>query len=163
MKKLVLIIGIILCIAVIGSVFAVAVYDAQDATGSLGADTYVYLTLENPTGTTGCQLEKGIPVIIPIVVGIEQNDADWGTATLTVTPSAQAEKSIENVEITMWSNEACTTSVEGLATADNGVMTLTGITEGTTVYVRLVLDNDATQEQVKAAAGVLNIKLEHVA
>ncbi len=165
MKKLILIIGIVLCIAVIGSVFAIAVYDAQPSTGTIGADTYVYLTLENPTGTTGCQLERGIPVIIPIVLGIEKNDDAWGTATLTVTPTAVGEgKNIDNVEITMWSNSTCTTAVEGLATDEStGAMTLTGITAGKTVYVRLVLDAAATQDQVTNTNGNLNVKLERVA
>lgn len=155
MKKLVLIIGIILCIAVIGSVFAVAVYDAQDATGSIGADEYVYLTL-NSSGTTGCNLVKGVPTIIPIVMGIESTAESWGTAKLTVSATANEGKSIDNVEITLWEDLTCTQAIEGL--------TVEGITESGTVYVKLQLvGEDLSEEDVNNAGGVLNIKLVQVA
>lgn len=158
MKKLVLIIGIVLCIAIIGSVFAIAVYDARDIEGTVGTDTYLYLTLDT-TASTGVQLEKGVPTIIPIVLGIDTNETgSWGSATMTVKATEQEGKKIDKVEITLWANSSCTQAIDGLSAGTNE-WTLTGITTGRTIYVKLVLSDDATEADIKEAGGNLNVKL----
>lgn len=162
MKKLVLIIGIVLCIAVIGSVFALAIYDASPAEGTIGADTSVYLTLKNNETTTGFTLEKGVPTVIGLTISIEQNDSSWGTATLTVVAKAQDGMDISKVTITMWANQACTTPLDTNNTVD-GTWTKTGITASQLAYIKIEIAEDATQQDIGKIGGQLTLTLKRVA
>lgn len=162
MKKTILLIGIILCIAVIGSVLAVAVYDADDITGSVSTDTYLYLTMNSTEGQS-VTLQTGVPTILPIVLGVDSNDSSWGSGKLTITPAAAADKSIAKVTIGIYSDETASTAITENATTDgNGVITLTGITEGQTVYVKLLLAADATQTEVTNTQGTLTCSFVRV-
>ncbi len=161
MKKTILLIGIILCIAVIGSVLAVAVYDANDIEGSISTDTYLYLGLNSSAGT-GVILSAGVPKIVPIVLSVDTNAENWGSGTLTITPAAQSEKNIEKVTIGIYSDAAGNTALTDNVSIDKGVITVTGISEGTTVYVKLLLAEDATQDEVKATGGTLTCSFVRV-
>lgn len=155
MKKTILLIGIILCIAVIGSVLAIGVYDATDIEGSVTTDTYLYLGL-NATEGTGVTLEVGKQTIVPISLSVDSNAVDnWGSATLTITPKANNDKSIKKVTIGLYSDDKGMNAIENANTDANGVITLTGITKNRIVYVRLFLAADATQDDVNGTGGTL--------
>lgn len=161
MKKLIVLICMVLCVAVIGSVLAIAVYDAPEQNGSIGTDTYLYLTMNSSRGTA-ITLTKGVAQVLPIVLGVESNQTnaegtpDWGTATLTIDAKASEGKSIENVTITLCSDQEGNTEIKGSNVAVSGkTITMTGITAGQTVYVKLLLSAEATEEQVNATNGTL--------
>lgn len=158
MKKLIVLICMVLCIAVIGSVLAIAVYDAPAINdGSIGTDTYLYLTMNSSRGKA-ITLTKGVAQVLPIVLGVESNQTDdWGTATLTIDARANGEgKNIDNVTITLCSDREGNTPIEGSnVTVSGKTITMTGITEGQTVYVKLLLNAEATETQVNATNGIL--------
>lgn len=163
MKKTILLIGIILCIAVIGSVLAVAVYDANDITGSVSIDTYLYLTMNSTKGQS-VTLQAGVPTILPIVLGVDSNDSSWGSGKLTITPAALTDKSIDKVTIGVYSDATGSTAItDDITKDDNGVITLSNITEGKTVYVVLTLAADATQDEVGNTQGTLTCSFVRVA
>ena len=155
MKKLIVLICMVLRVAVIGSVLAIAVYDAPPIDdGSIGTDTYLYLTMNSSRGTA-ITLTKGVAQVLPIVLGVESNQTDWGTATLTIDAKANGvDKNIENVTITLCSDREGNTPIEGVAVSGKTI-TMTGITAGQTVYVKLLLSADATEQQVNATNGIL--------
>lgn len=160
MKKLIVLICMVLCIAVIGSVLAIAVYDAPAINdGSIATDTYLYLTMNSSRGKA-ITLTKGVAQVLPIVLGVESNQTDaegtanWGTATLTIAATASEGKSIENVTITLCSDREGNTPIEGVAVSGKTI-TMTGITAGQTVYVKLLLSAEATEAQVNATNGIL--------
>ena len=155
MKKLIVLICMVLCVAVIGSVLAIAVYDAPEKNGSIGTDTYLYLTMNSSRGTA-ITLTKGVAQVLPIVLGVESNQTDWGTATLTIDARANGElKNIENVTITLCSDREGNTPITTNVNTSGKKITMTGITAGQTVYVKLLLDADATEEEVNATNGIL--------
>lgn len=158
MKKLIVLICMVLCIAVIGSVLAIAVYDAPAINdGSIATDTYLYLTMNSSRGKA-ITLTKGVAQVLPIVLGVESNQTDdWGTATLTIDARANGEgKNIDNVTITLCSDREGNTPIEGANVNVSGkTITMTGITAGQTVYVKLLLSADATEQQVNATNGIL--------
>lgn len=161
MKKLIVLICMVLCVAVIGSVLAIAVYDAPEKNGSIGTDTYLYLTMNSSRGTA-ITLTKGVAQVLPIVLGVESNQTgaegtpDWGTATLTIDARANGEgKNIENVTITLCSDREGNTPIESNVNISGKTITMTGITAGQTVYVKLLLSADATEEEVNATNGIL--------
>lgn len=163
MKKTILLIGIILCVAVIGSVLAIAVYDANDISGSVSTDTYLYLTMNSEKGKS-VTLKTGVPTILPIVLGVDSNDTNWGSGKLTITPVAIADKSIAKVSIGIYSDATASTAItKNVTTNDSGVITLTGITAGKTVYVKLLLAADATQTEVSNTQGTLSCSFVRVA
>ena len=155
MKKLIVLICMVLRVAVIGSVLAIAVYDAPPIDdGSIGTDTYLYLTMNSSRGTA-ITLTKGVAQVLPIVLGVESNQTDWGTATLTIDARANGDgKNIDNVTITLCSDQEGNTPIEGVAVSGKTI-TMTGITAGQTVYVKLLLSADATEQQVNATNGIL--------
>ena len=154
MKKLIVLICMVLCVAVIGSVLAIAVYDAPEKNGSIGTDTYLYLTMNSSRGKA-ITLTKGVAQVLPIVLGVESNQTDWGTATLTIDARANGDgKNIENVTITLCSDREGNTPIEGVAVSGKTI-TMTGITAGQTVYVKLLLSADATEQQVNATNCIL--------
>lgn len=154
MKKLIILISIILCLAVIGSVLAIDVYDATPIEGGVNTDTYLYLSLNSERGT-GITLNKNNATLIPIVLGVDTNETDWsGSATLTITPQAVGnEKTIEHVTIGYYSDSGCTKTVGSVS--DAGVFTYSGITSGTTVYVKIEYVENVTAAQVNATQGKL--------
>ena len=161
MKKLIVLICMVLCVAVIGSVLAIAVYDAPEQNGSIGTDTYLYLTMNSSRGTA-ITLTKGVAQVLPIVLGVESNQTDaegtpdWGTATLTIDARANGVgKDIENVTITLCSDREGNTPITANVTTSDNTITMTGITTGQTVYVKLLLSADATEAQVNATNGIL--------
>lgn len=154
MKKLIVLICMVLCVAVIGSVLAIAVYDAPDVNGSIGTDTYLYLTM-NSTRGTGVTLTQGVPQVLPIVLGVDTNESAWGSATLTIVAAANADKSIAKVSIGLYSDREGTTAITENVTTADGTITMTGITAGQTVYVKLLLAADATAAEVNATSGTL--------
>ncbi len=153
MKKLIILISIILCLAVIGSVLAIAVYDAAPIEGGVNTDTYLYLSL-NSTRGTGITLNKNNATLIPIVLGIDTNETEWsGSATLTITPQAVGDnKNIDNVTIGYYADSGCTKAVGSVS---DGVFTYTKIKEGTTVYVKIEYKENVTADQVNATNGKL--------
>ena len=161
MKKLIVLICMVLCVAVIGSVLVIAVYDAPPIDdGSIGTDTYLYLTMNSSRGKA-ITLTKGVAQVLPIVLGVESNQTDaegtpnWGTATLTIDARANGDgKNIDNVTITLCSDQEGNTPIEGVAVSGKTI-TMTGITAGQTVYVKLLLSADATEQQVNATNGIL--------
>lgn len=152
MKKLIILISIILCLAVIGSVLAIAVYDATPIEGGVNTDTYLYLSLNSERGT-GVTLNKNNATLIPIVLGIDTNKESWtGSATLTIKPEAVGEgKTIEHVTIGYYSDLDCTKAVGSVS---EGVFTYS-VSEGTTVYVKIEYVENVTAAQVNATNGKL--------
>lgn len=153
MKKLIILISIILCLAVIGSVLAIAVYDATPIGGGVNTDTYLYLSLNSERGT-GVTLNKNNATLIPIVLGIDTNEESWtGSATLTIKPEAVEEgKTIEHVTIGYYSDLDCTKAVGSVS--DAGVFTYS-VSKGTTVYVKIEYEANVTAAQVNATNGKL--------
>lgn len=133
--------------------------------GGVTTDTYLYLSLSSPEATKSVSLQKGVPAIIPISVGVDTNANSWGSCTLTITPTASSDKSIDKVSIGIYSDASCSTAITGdnVNISESNVITLTGITASETVYVKLLLDDNATLEEVNKTDGKLTCSFVKVA
>lgn len=168
LKKLVLIIAIILCVATISGVFALAIFDSQPVVGTITADDYLFLEM-NSEFSANLELLKGTPVIKAINLHIRSFDKT--DAYLKISTISKTEKNLSNVSFSLYSSQDC----KNLLTDSNGnECTIRGdgiitylIPENTdtslTVYLKIVLDDDITETEFDSTGGKLTLSLSEKA
>ena len=169
MKKIILIIALVLCVAVAGTALALTTFNnASDVTGTLTADTYLSLSLDS-CSTTALQLEVGTystPYTIDYDVTKSTNAP---TATLTLTLAAANEKTLNGVTVTLWTDSNCTVPLklnttthvidaEGTAASLTGAgsISVAGLTTDGLIYAKFYLDSNAT---ASAIGGTMTLNL----
>lgn len=158
MKKLIVLICMVLCVAVIGSVLAIAVYDATAVTDTIGTDGHIYLSINTEDNVENFTLEKGIPTVVAITFGVGKNSSEWGSTVagkLTINVEKNGDKVLDNIEYGFYSDSNATQPMTDETTEKNTFVKSNITAETTTVYVRLFLKADATQTEVTAAGGKL--------
>lgn len=146
MKKILLIVAVVLCIAVAGTALAVTYRSANNETGALTADKYIYLDMG---GTAGASLTllAGDQVTYHVACDIDRS-ATAPTATLTVTFTDTSESvNLDDVQISFFKDEGCTTPLKLTGTAiddaDGTAVSFTGLTEGSKIVTISGLEDDA--------------------
>ncbi len=160
MKKLILMIGIILCIAVIGSVLAIAVYDAGDITGTVTADDYIYLSLGAENDIKQFTLIKGQDCVIPIVLSVDRPLDSSNEGKLTITAAAKAATddityTLENITIALYDGKDKATATK-LAGLESNQLVLDNVSESKTVYVIISFKDNVTEKEIEVTAGSLS-------
>lgn len=160
MKKLILMISIILCIAVIGSVLAIAVYGAGDITGTVTADDYIYLSLGAENDNKQFTLIKGQDCVIPIVLSVDRpsDSSNKGKLTITAAPKAVTDNvtyTLDYVDIALYDGKDKATA-EKKADLTSNQLVLDNVSESKTVYVIISFKADVTEKQVEVTAGSLS-------
>lgn len=154
MKKIMLIVGMILCVAVIGSVFAVAVMNAQSA-ATFSADGYIYLGFDG-TSSNGIVLSSGVVTPFTVVLTVDSNVANTGT--LTITFADGADKNLDDVSFGVYSDSNCMTALTTNVTTEDKVITITGISgESTTIYVGVMLKANADADEINDCGGTMTL------
>lgn len=160
MKKIMLIVGMILCVAVIGSVFAVAVYDAQQATATVTADTYIELGWDG-TADTNLVLEPGITQIYTVNLTVDKSASVTDTSTFRVVCANTSETvTLGQVSVVVCEDNLGVDAVDGDSdnvTVSGNNTTITGITQNTTYYIAVTLAANATEEQVTNCGGTMTL------
>ena len=140
MKKILLIVAVVLCVAVAGTALAVTYNSATNATGTLTADTYLALSLDS-CSTTALHLTAGEATVYNIVCGVSKS-TNAPTADLRITlADASVSNTLEAVTFNLYTDSGCT--APATYTVNNGVYTITGITTDTTYYARFYVANNA--------------------
>ena len=158
MKKILLIVGMILCVAVIGSVFAVAVFSANDATATITAEPYITLGWDG-TAEASFVLEPGVKQIYTVNLTVDKS-TNGGTATFSVVceDDTTNSKDLENVTITVCSDALGTTAVTGanVTTNDNDT-SISGLSANATYYIAIVLDAGADADDIADCGGTMTL------
>lgn len=157
MKKVLLIVAIVVCVAVAGTALAVTSFQsATPKTGTLTADSYLKLSLDD-CSTTGLQLEPGVPTVYTIDYDITKSASVTPNATLTIALAADQEKNLTGLSVALFTDENCTVALklnsstnvidaEGTAATLSGAGTLTvaGLSADGVIYARFLLAEDVT-------------------
>ena len=165
MKKIVfLVIGMVLCLAVVGGAIAVEYYDAPDKNGTLTADSCIKLSLDNSTAINALELAVGDPKYYEVKAEvIKSASAGAATGCLTFTldnlADAQTVKSAANVKIDVYSDLARTDLLK--TQTGTGSVSIQGIAETTSYYLTITLLGPAEGEysaaELAAIGGKLNV------
>lgn len=162
MKKILLILAVVVCVAVAGSALAVAYNNATSKVGHISADTYIALDWgANNSSTTSLELEEGVPsyYTIDCTVVKSTNAAATGTLTIALQDSNEANKSLDNVTVTLYSDSNYQNAVAGKTQKGEGSITITGLTANATYYAKVSVDDGLTNEQLQAVAGTMTLSL----
>ena len=160
MKKILLIVAVVLCVAVAGTALAATYRSAENVSGTLTADKYIALSLDE-CSTANLTLLAGDQVTYELEYSVDKS-ATAPTATLTIAFADTSESvNLDEVEISLFKNEACSIPVKlnGTALDDDagtavtqtgaGTITITDLEAGDTYYVLFyIADAAATLENI---------------
>ncbi len=166
MKKILLILAIVVCVAVAGSALAVAYYDAQSVSGTITTDSYMVLSFDGSSTATALSLDAATPSYYTIVCKMDKSAGATGTGTLTIAlkPDTENNKTLANVSVALFTDSAYTTPLQ-VNSADavlngaaaNASISVANIPATTTYYAKITLASGLTQEQLGAIAGELQL------
>lgn len=168
MKKLILVIAMVLCIAVISGVFALAVFNADPIVGTITTDDYLFLEM-NSEFSANLELLKGTPTVKAInirVRSIEKTDA-----YLKISTVSKENKNLSNVSFELYSSSDCANILKDESGSDcklvgDGTITYV-IPQNTdtsiTVYLKILLDDNITESEFDMTGGKLTLSLSEKA
>lgn len=111
MKKILLIIAVVVCVAVAGTALALTTFNsASNVTGTLTADSYLGLSLES-CSTTGLELVAGEYTTYTIDYDVTKSTSA-PTAKLTITLAATDAHNLTGVTLALFSDSNCTTPLK---------------------------------------------------
>ena len=141
MKKILLIIAVVLCVAVAGTALAVTFNSASNVTGTLTADSYVNLSLEGST-TADVTIDPGTASSFTIVCTIDRSTSaasEKGNLVITLTDSEDVGISLDAVTVALYNDAAFTDPVDGASRTGAGTITVSNIDSASkTFYARII-------------------------
>lgn len=164
MKKLILlVVGMVLCLALVGGALAVNYYSAPDKTGTLTADSCIKLSLDKSTSTTALVLDTNDPKYYEVVAEVSKSasvPADQsGTLTITLA-DLDSTKLATKVKVDVYSDMARTALIKTQTGA--GAITIDGVTETKSYYLTISLlgpEEDGTGSYGATALAAIGGKL----
>lgn len=167
MKKILLIIAVVLCVAVAGTALATTVYyNAQNVSGSVTADTYVELSLDGSSDLDEIALVPGQPVIYKISCGVTTSATNEANGTLTVTTTAATgDYNLTGVTVALYTDSACTTaalndSSEPISIIGAGSFAVEDIDESTNYWAKVTFAGAANEAALAQVNGTMRIEFE---
>ena len=168
MKKILLILAVVVCVAVAGTALAVTTYNsAQQKTGTLTADTYLKLSLED-CSETGLTLVKGEYVTYTIDYDVTKS-TNAPNARLNITLAATTGLNLTGMTVDLFTDSQCTTPLkidatshaidaEGTAVTQSGAGTIyiSGLSTSGLIYARFHLSEEAN---VSSIGGTMTLNL----
>lgn len=167
MKKLIfLVVGMVLCLALVGGALAVNYYSAPNKNGTLTADSCIKLSLDKSTNIGALELDTNDPKYYEVVAEVDKSAsvaADQG-GTLTITLSnLSAVELATKVKVAVYRDMARTDLFKSQTGA--GVITIENVTATTSYYLTISLlgpEEDGTgsydAEALAAIGGTLNVR-----
>ena len=157
MKKILLIIAAVVCVVIAGTALAVNYNSASPVTGTLTADTYFALSLDN-CSTSSVTLSEGVPTVYTIQCDVT-NVGTSETADLIITLTDGAEQDLDDVTVALFTDANCTQAVAGKTQTGAGTITVSGISATTTYYARITIANGLDSADFAACGGTMALNL----
>ncbi|MBQ7914984.1 MAG: hypothetical protein IJ322_05700 [Clostridia bacterium] len=163
-KLLFLMVGMIVCLTIIGGALAAAYYDAPSHNVTVGTDSAIVLSLDNSTSLSGITLNEGKSTVYTVQADVSKSANATANATLVITVGELQDKNLDNVVFGLYSDAGCTQAV-GTNTINEGAgsITVSGITVSTTYYLKVELpekgvDTQYSAAELQAMGGTINIR-----
>ena len=154
-KKIMLLLGMALCLLVIGGTFATSYFNAN-LDGLIRTDAAISLNLGQSGEITEVTLSEKEYTVYTIETNVSASaTAGEVSAALAINiTDGQDDKTLENVSFVLYSDAECTTLVEGVVVVNNEderSLTLSGISKTTTFYLAIFVTPKAEGERYTAA------------
>ena len=156
MKKILLIIAVVLCVAVAGTALAVSYNSSDPVTGSLAADSYLKLSLDS-CSTEAVVINPGTPQKYTIQCDVTKSTSVTDTCTLTITLADVGEQDLDDVTVTVYSDSACTIPVAGASRTGAGSISVTGITATATYYALISVPSSLGADDCEDCGGTMTL------
>lgn len=164
MKKLIIVIAMLLCVATIGAVFALAIFDSTPVTGTITSDDYLFLEM-NSDLSNSLELTKGMNVVKTIDIHIRS--VNKTNAYLKIYTLSKENKNLSNVKFSLYSSKDCDTLLKDLNGNDctiqgNGTIIYLipdNIDTTLTLYLKIQLNSNITESEYEQTGGLLRLSL----
>lgn len=157
MKKILIVVAIVLCLAVAGAALAVSYNSATPVTGSLVADQYIKLSLDE-CSEDDITINPGTPVIYTIQCDMIRSATVTNTGTLTITLTDGDTQDLDDVTVALFEDFACTRPIEGKSITGANTLTITGIdAEETIIYARISVPSTLGQGDCEDCGGTMTL------
>lgn len=157
MKKMLLIVAVVLCVAIAGTALAVSYNSASNVTGTLTADTYLLLGLES-CSEAAITVNPGTPQVYTIQCDVTKVGTFADTATLTITlTDAGSGQDLDDVTVALFTDAECTSAVAGKTSTGAGTISVTGITATTTYYAKISVPSSLGEDECDAVGGTMTL------
>ena len=160
MKKILLIVAVVLCLAVAGTALAVSYNSADPITGTMSADSFLKLSLDS-CSTEAITINPGTPVVYTVqcdVVNVQDNEATPKTGTLTITlVDAGSGQDLDDVTVALYTDASCKEAVEGKTQTGAGTITVTDISTTTTYYAKISVPSTLNEDDCEDCGGTMTL------
>ena len=162
MKKVLLIIAVVLCVGVAATALGFEFNGAKPKTGVLTADKAIMLTLDS-SASSSVLLTPGVTNVYPLSCGFERSATATQSVSgeLTITLSNSGNYKMDEVSVTVYSDEECLSPLTGKTRTGAGAITIQNITQNTTFYIGISVPNDI--EDPSTTGGKINFAFTHIA
>ena len=163
-KLLFLMVGMIVCLSIIGGALAVSFFDATPENGTVVADSYCKLSLGSSVQADQFQVSKGQPVYYNVICSVSQSEhAEYNKGRLTIRVTDAEAKDCTNLVIQVYS-DAEHTSIVGSVTKAVPLV-IDNITDAGATYYLVISINNAVDnaDDLASIAGELSFAFDHVA
>lgn len=163
-KLLFLMVGMIVCLSIMGGALAVSFFDATPENGTVVADSYCKLSLGSSVAASEFQVSKGQPVYYNVICSVSKSQsAQYNTGRLTITVTDAQAKDCENLVIEVYS-DAEHTDLVGSVTKTVPLVINDITAQGATYYLVISINNAVSDAGTLAnIAGQLSFAFDHVA
>ncbi|MBQ2710604.1 MAG: hypothetical protein IJF66_01515 [Clostridia bacterium] len=163
-KLLFLMVGMIVCLTIIGGALAVSFFNATPENGTVVADSYCKLSLGSSVAASEFQVSKGQPVYYNVICSVSKSQsAEYTAGRLTITVTDAQAKDCANLVIEVYSDAEHTSLVGSVTEA--APLVINDITaQGATYYLVISINNAVSDAGTLAnIAGQLSFAFDHVA
>ncbi len=160
-KLLFLMVGMIVCLTIIGGALAVNYFNATPDTGTIAGDKVVELSLGQSTPMTSITLEEGVAKNYDVVATVSKSSTAEANGTLVITLSNTSVSVLaNNIKIDVYASADRTGEALYSITGANAI-TIRNISATTTYYLSITLldkvDASYTAEELADIGGNINI------
>ena len=160
-KLLFLMVGMIVCLTIIGGALAVNYFNATPDTGTIAGDKVVKLSLGQSTPMNSITLEEGVAKNYDVVATVEKSSTAQPNGTLVITLSDTSVSVLADyIQIDVYASADRTGDVLYSITGADDI-TIQNISVTTTYYLSITLldkvDASYTAEELAEIGGNINI------
>ena len=162
--KTICLVGMILCVLLVGVAFGLEYYNAANKGGTLTADSYLQFKFEGSDTAERVTVSSTTPTKYKLVLSAEGSaSATDKSGQLSITLANTSETTtLQNVTVTLYTDEMLTTPVTGKAQTGAGTITVDSIdlSETTTTYwLGITVPSSITVDELNNVGGTITARL----
>lgn len=162
--KTICLVGMILCVLLVGVAFGLEYYNAANKGGTLTADSYLQFSFGGSDTAENVTVSSTTPTKYKLVLSAEgSTGATDKSGKLTITLANTSETAtLAKVTVTLYSDEMLTTPVEGKTQTGAGTITVDFDGTTKTYWLGITVPTNITATELENVGGMITAKLHKV-